>query len=65
MVARINSPERQEPRKKPRGEPGAEGYRVEIVHGHQGQIVLEDVQTFIDDQQCHSEVETADAVEKE
>ena len=52
-VARENSLERQEPRKKPREEPGSEGWpvlfwlcRVEIITGH-GQ----EVQMFIDDQQ--------------
>ena len=52
-MARKNSLERQEPRKKPREEPGSEGWpvlfwlcRVEIKTEH-GQ----DVQTFIDDQQ--------------
>ena len=59
-MARKNSLERPEPRKKPREEPGYEGWpvlfwlcRVEIiiVHGHLGQIVLQNVQTFIDDQQ--------------
>ena len=53
MVARKNSLERTEPRKKPREEQGYEGWlvlfwlcRVEImtVHG-------QDVQMFIDDQQ--------------
>ena len=53
MVARKNSLGRQEPRKKPREEPGSEGCpflfwlcRVAIITVH-GQ----DVQTFIDDQQ--------------
>jgi hypothetical protein len=53
MVARIDSLEWLEPRKKPREEPGTEGWsvlfwlgRVEIITVH-GQ----DVQTFIDDQQ--------------
>jgi hypothetical protein len=52
-VARKNSVERPEPRKKPREEPGCEGwsvlfwlYRVEIITEH-GQYV----QMFIDDQQ--------------
>jgi hypothetical protein len=52
-VARKKSLERQEPRKKPREEPGSDGWpvlfwlcRVEIITVH-GQ----DVQTFIDDQQ--------------
>jgi hypothetical protein len=52
-VARKNSLERQEPRKKPRGEPDSEGWPVlfwlcwvEIITVH-GQ----DVQMFIDDQQ--------------
>ena len=52
-VARKNSLERQEPRKKPREEPSTEGWpvlfwlwRVEIITEH-GQ----DVQTFIEDQQ--------------
>ena len=52
-VARKNSLERQEPRKKPREEPGSEGWpvlfwlcRVEILRVH-GQ----DVQTFMYDQQ--------------
>ena len=52
-VARKNSIERQELRKKPREKPGSEGWpvlfwrcRVEIITVH-GQ----DVQTFIDDQQ--------------
>ena len=52
-MARKNSLERQEPRKKSREEPGSEGWpvifllcRVEIITEH-GQ----DVQTFIDDQQ--------------
>jgi hypothetical protein len=52
-VARKNSQERQDPRKKPRAEPDSDGWpvlfrlcRVEIVTVH-GQ----DVQTFIDDQQ--------------
>jgi hypothetical protein len=52
-VARKNSLERPEPRKKPREEPGREGLpvlfwlcRVEIITEH-GQ----DVQIFIDDQQ--------------
>ena len=52
-VARNNSIERPEPRKKPREEPGYEGWpdlfwlcRVEIITEH-GQ----DVQMFIDDQQ--------------
>jgi hypothetical protein len=61
--SRKNSLERLEPRKKPREEPGSEGWpvfwlcRVEIirVHGHKGQIVLQDVQTFIDDQQGKTE----------
>ena len=51
-MARKNSLERQEPRKKPKEEPGSEGWpvlfwlcRVEIITVH-GQ----DVQTFIDDQ---------------
>ena len=53
MVARENSIEMQEPRKKPREEPRSEGWpvlfwlcRVEIIAVH-GQ----DVQTFLDDQQ--------------
>ena len=53
MVARKNSLERLKPRKKPREEPGYEGWpvlfwlcRVEIITEH-GQ----DVQMFIDDQQ--------------
>jgi hypothetical protein len=53
LVARKNSLERQEPRKKPREEQGSEGWPVlfglclvEIITEH-GQ----DVQTFIDDQQ--------------
>ena len=52
-MARKNSLERPEPRKKPSEEPGSEGWpilfwlcRVEIIIEH-GQ----DVQTFIDDQQ--------------
>ena len=52
-MARKNSLERQAPRKKPREEPGSEGWavlfwlcQVEIIAVH-GQ----DVQTFIDDQQ--------------
>ena len=52
-MARNNSLERPEPRKKPRKEPGSEGWpvlfwlcRVEIIT-EQGQ----DVQMFIDDQQ--------------
>ena len=52
-MARKNSLERPEPRKKPREEPGCEGWpvlfwlcRVEIITEH-GQ----DVQMFIDDQQ--------------
>ena len=52
-VARKISLKRQEPRKKPREEPGSEGWpvlfwlcRLEIIRVH-GQ----DVQTFIDDQQ--------------
>ena len=52
-VTRKNSLERQEPMKKPREEPGSEGWpvlfwlcRVEIITEH-GQ----DVQTFVDDQQ--------------
>ena len=52
-MARKNSLERQEPRKKPKEEPGYEGWPilfwlcwVEIIRVH-GQ----DVQTFIDDQQ--------------
>jgi hypothetical protein len=53
MVARKNSLERPEPRKKPREEQGYEGWsvlfwlcRAEIITEH-GQ----DVQMFIDDQQ--------------
>ena len=48
-MARKNSLEMQEPRKKPREKPGSEGW-PEIIRtiGHYGQIVL---QTFIDDQQ--------------
>ena len=52
-VARKNSLERPEPRKKPREEPGSEGWpvlfwlcRVEIITEHR-----QDVQTFKDDQQ--------------
>ena len=55
MVARKNSLERQDPRKKPREEPGSEGWqvifwvcRLEIITG---QNVLKDIQMFIDDQQ--------------
>jgi hypothetical protein len=55
-VTRKHSLERQEPRKKPREEPGSEGWtvlwlcQVEIirVHGHLGQTVLQDVQMFIE-----------------
>jgi hypothetical protein len=64
-VARKNSLERQEPRKKPREEPGSEGWPVlfwlclvEIIteHGQDVQTFIDDqhgqdVQTFIDDQQ--------------
>jgi hypothetical protein len=59
VVARKNSLERQERRKKPRMELGCEEWPVLFslclvgiirVHGHEGQIVLQDVQTFIDDQ---------------
>ena len=67
-MTRKNSLERQEPRKRPREEPGSEGWpglfwlcRVEIITVH-GQ----DVQTFIDDQQGHNiQCETAGAVERE
>jgi hypothetical protein len=52
-VARKNSLERQEPRKKPREGPGSEGWPVlfccavvVIITVH-----VQDVQTFIDDQQ--------------
>jgi hypothetical protein len=52
-VARKNSPERPEPRKKPGEEPGYEGWsvlfwlcRLEIITEHD-----QDVQIFIDDQQ--------------
>ena len=58
-VARKNSLERPEPRKKPREEPGYEGWpvlfwlcRVEIITEH-GQ----DFQMFIDDQQQHGQVD--------
>ena len=50
VVARKNSLERPEPRKKPREEPGCEGWPVlywlcrVLIHG-------QDVQMFIDDQQ--------------
>jgi hypothetical protein len=54
-VARKNSIKRQEPRKKPREEPGFEGWPVFFwlcwVLGYRVQIVLQDVQTFIDDRQ--------------
>ena len=53
MVARKNYLERPEPRKKPREEPGYEGWpvlfwlcRVEIITEH-----VQDVQMFIDDHQ--------------
>jgi hypothetical protein len=53
-VARKNSLERQEPRKKPREEPGSEGWPVHfwLCMGEIITVHSQDIQKFIDDQQA-------------